>query len=138
MQPMSPLEPASTSSGSTANGSVWRGFLAGLFPLGPLAIIIVVALALAALARQLTAGQGFATQQWTALLVIALGLMGAATAYVVFSVRAFRRAREWQQSGIRARANGALAGLVVVAVIVALPVLLAIVMPQHPAPNLAP
>lgn len=37
-----------------------------------------------------------------------------------------------------AEANGALWGLVVVALVVLLPVLLAIVLPQHPAPNLAP
>jgi hypothetical protein len=99
---------------------------------------VVGALALAALARQLTAGQGFAAQQLAAVLVIVLGLLGSAASYIIFSVRTLRQVKAWQQVGQTAQANGALWGLVVVALVVVLPLLLAIFIPQHPAPNLAP
>jgi hypothetical protein len=123
---------------ASSRGRLGQGFVSGLVPLGPLALIVIVALALAALARQLTAGQGFATQQWAAGLVIVLGLLGGAASYLVFSVRALRQVKCWQQAGQTTQATGALWGLVVVALVVLLPLLLAILIPQHPAPNLAP
>lgn len=136
MQAMNPIQPSS--SDSAPRGGVWRGVIAGLVPLAPVVLIIVVALGLSALARQVTAGLGFAAQQWAAVIIIALGLIGAAIAYVVFCRRALRAVRRWQEAGAAAQANGALWGLVVVALIVLLPLLLAFFMPQHPAPNLAP
>jgi hypothetical protein len=119
-------------------GSLGGGFAAGLVPLGPVAAIVIVAAALAALARRVAAGQGFSAQQLAAGLVLVLGLLGAAASYALFGVRAVRRVRQWQQAGQAARANGALWGLVAVALVLLLPILLAIFVPQHPAPNLAP
>jgi hypothetical protein len=119
-------------------GSAARGFASGLLPLVPVAVIVVVALALAALARQLTAGQGFYTEQWAAGIIIVLGLLGSAASYIVSSVRAMSRVRHWQETGQMSQATGALWGLVVVTLVILLPVLLAILIPQHPAPNLAP
>jgi hypothetical protein len=110
----------------------------GITPLGPVALAVLLAVLLAALARQLTAGQGFFAQQWAAGIVVVLGLVGAAVSYVVFSVRALRQVRRWQQAGQSAPANAALWGLVITALVVLLPLILAIVIPQHPAPNLAP
>jgi hypothetical protein len=100
-------------------------------------VIVVVALALAAIARQLTAGQGFYTQQWAAGIIIVLGLLGSAASYIVSCVRAMSRVRRWQETGQTSQASGALWGLVVVTLVIVLPVLLAIFIPQHPAPNLA-
>jgi hypothetical protein len=112
--------------------------ISSLVPLAFVVPIISVALALAALARQLTAGQGFSTQQWAAVIVIALGLLAAAASYIISCVRTLQHIKLWQQLGQATQANGALWGLVVVALIVLLPVLLAVFIPQHPAPNLAP
>ena len=120
------------------SGNSVRGFAYGLIPLLPVAVIVVVALALAALARQLTASQGFYTQQWAAGIIIVLGLLGSAASYIVSCVRAMSQVRRWQAAGQTSQASGALWGLVVVTLVVLLPVLLAIFIPQHPAPNLAP
>ncbi len=129
----SPTSPATaTGPEASARGSLGRGFVAGLVPLGPVALIVVVALGLSALARQVTTGQG------AAIVIVVLGLLGAAAAYVVCCVRALRQVSRWQQAGQSALASGALWGLVVVALVVLLPLLLAIFIPQHPAPNLAP
>jgi hypothetical protein len=114
-----------------------RGFLLGLSPLAPLAIIVLLTTVLTAVARQLTAGAGFNTQQWVAVILVALGLILAIVAVVVFSRRAFRTIKRWQGAGMLQEANAALLGLVVVALVLVLPVLLAILAPQHPAPNLA-
>jgi hypothetical protein len=129
-----------TAGGSTlpGRGNAARGFASGLLPLVPVTVIVVVALALAALARQLTAGQGFYTQQWAAVIIIVLGLLGSAASYIVSCVRAMSQVRRWQETGQTSQASGALWGLVVVTLLVLLPVLLAILIPQHPAPNLAP
>lgn len=136
MDPKHSIE--SSPSGAAERENVWRGVLAGVLPLAPIAVIVVVALGLATLARQLTAGQGYSTQQLVSLLFVGLGLLGAAAAYVIFCRRALRQIRRWQEAGAAAQANGALCGLVVVALVVLLPLLLAIFMPQQPAPNLAP
>jgi hypothetical protein len=135
----SPTSPV-TAGGSTVpgRGNAACGFASGLFPLVPVTVIVVVALALAALARQLTAGQGFYTQQWAAVIIIVLGLLGSAASYIVSCARAVSQVRRWQETGQTSRASGALWGLVVVTLLVLLPVLLAILIPQHPAPNLAP
>jgi hypothetical protein len=119
-------------------GNSARGFASGLLPLLPVAVIVVVALALAALARQLTAGQGFYTQQWAAGIIVVLGLLGSAVSYTVSRVRAMSQVRRWQAAGQTSQATGALWGLLVVTLVILLPVLLAIFIPQHPAPNLAP
>jgi len=119
-------------------GNAARGFTSGLLPLLPVAVIVVVALALAALARQLTAGQGFYTQQWAAGIIVVLGLLGSAVSYTVSCVRAMSQVRRWQAAGKTSQATGALWGLLVVTLVILLPVLLAIFIPQHPAPNLAP
>ena len=135
----SPTPPAiATISAAPTRGNAVRGFASSLVPLAFVAVIVLVALALAALARQLTAGQGFYTQQWAAVIVIAGGLLATAASYIVTCVQALRRVKLWQQAGQTAQASGALWGLVVVALIVLLPLLLAIAIPQHPAPTLAP
>lgn len=121
-----------------SRGGVSRGFAAGLAPLGPTALIVALAVALAELARRFTAGQGFGAQQTAAIVVVIAGLLGGTTAFVVYCVRALRRVKGWQQAGQTAQAGAALWGLAVVALVALLPLLLAIVIPQHPAPNLAP
>lgn len=135
----SPMQSTTTTdAGAPSGGSAMSGFVSAVLPLGLIAVIVVVALALAALARALTAGQGFYTEQWASGIIIVLGLLGSAATYTVSGVQSLRRVKGWQQAGQIARANGALWGLVVVALVVLVPLLLAILIPQQPAPNLAP
>jgi hypothetical protein len=117
---------------------VVQAFLVGLSPLLPLAIIVLLTTGLTSVARQLTAGAGFYTQQWVAVILVVLGLLLGIASVIVFSRRAFRAIKGWQYSGRLSQANAALVGLVVVALVLVLPVVLAILAPQHPAPNLAP
>lgn len=138
MQPSSTSSSASVGPDTASRDSIWRGFVSGLFPLAPLAVVLFAALALAALARPLTSGLGFGAQQLIAIVIVGLGLLGAAVSYVVFCRRALRRVKGWQQVGWTSQANGALWGLVVVALLMLLPLLLAVIIPQSPAPNLAP
>jgi hypothetical protein len=121
---------------STTVLEIVLAFLLGLSPLAPLAIIGLLTTVLTTLARQLTESAGFYTQQWVAVILVALGLILAIAAVIVFSVHAFRTVRRWQQAGMFQDANAALFGLVVVSLVLVLPVVLAILAPQHPAPNL--
>ena len=111
-----------------------RGALVGLVPLGLLALIIAVALALAVLARQLTAASGFFAQQQAALITLIAGFVLALVVYVVAIVLTTRRIAAWQENGIAVQAHAALWSLGITALIVILPFLLAILLPQHPAP----
>ncbi len=115
-----------------------RGFVYGLGPLVPLIVTVVLTIAVAFLARQITAPAGFYTQQWVDVIVVILGLLSSAAFLIIFSLRALRQIKKWQQVGLGAQASAALWGLVVVALVVLLPLVLAIAIPQHPAPNLAP
>ena len=111
-----------------------QGALRGLVPLGLLLVLVVIALALAALMRQSFAGSGFFAQQQAAVITLAVGLAVAIVAYGVAIFFTLRRVATWQQTGAVAQARAALWALGITAFIVVLPVLLAIVLPQHPAP----
>jgi hypothetical protein len=134
MQRQASSSPKSSASARLTAGALRGGLATGLLPLAPLAGITILALALAAPARQLLAGQGFFAQQQAAVIVITLGLAAAAASYTVLCVRALRRVREWQQTGEAAQAAQALWALGGTALVVLLPLLLAILLPQHPAP----
>ena len=114
--------------------SVWRGVLVGLMPLGLLAGIVVITLLVTVLARQLAAGSGFYVQQQTALLALIVGLALAIVVYAASCWRVLRHVKSWQQEGTTTLANAALWALTTTALIVILPVLLALLLPQHPAP----
>ena len=111
-----------------------RGALLGLVPLVLLVLIIAIALALAALVRQLFAASGFFAQQQAAIIILVAGFVLALVVYVIAIVLTTRRIASWQQNGIAARARAALWSLGITALIVILPFLVAILLPQHPAP----
>ena len=111
---------------------VWRGLLVGLIPLGLLAAIVGITVLLTALARQIFEASGFFAQQQAALIVLIVGLLLAIAVFVVAVRRVLRRVATWQQSGVKASAT--LWALGATALIVLLPVLLALLLPQHPAP----
>ena len=114
--------------------SGWRGVLVGLIPLGLLAGIVVITLLVTALVRQLVAGSGFFAQQQSALIALIIGLVIAIVVFAIAGWRVLRRVKIWQRDGTTRQANAALWVLTVTALIIVLPVLLAIVLPQHPAP----
>jgi len=113
---------------------VWRGALVGLIPLGLLTGIVAITLLFTALARQLVAGSGFFVQQQTALVALIVGLVLAIGVYTLAIWRVLRRVKIWQRDGTTTQANAALWVITATALIMVVPVLLALLLPQHPAP----
>lgn len=119
-----------TASTPPQGGTVLRGILTGLVPL----ILFVVLGALAVLAttliRTLTNGEAFLAQEPVLVGTLGVGLLLAFVAWVVGCVWALRRARAWGQIP---QATATLWTLGASAIVLLLPVLLAILSPQHPA-----
>lgn len=113
---------------------VGRGLLVGLIPLGLLAAVVGMTIPLTALARQLYEGAGFFAQQQAAVIVLSVGLLLAIAVFAVTIWRVLRRVAAWQQSGAMMQAHAALWALSATALLVVLPVVLAVLLPQHPAP----
>lgn len=124
--------PAQTPSAFT--GSVWRGMLISLILLGLLIVMVTFTVLLTALARLLFASSGFFVQQEAAMIVLIAGLALAVAVYVVALWRTLRDVRIWQQEGKRAQALSALWGLGATTLVVVVPILLALLLPQHPFP----
>ncbi len=119
---------------SELTSSAWRGALIGLVPLGLLIGIVVVSLLLTALAHQIFAASGFFAQQQASVIVLIVGLVLAVAVYAVATWRVLRRVGIWQQERAAIQARAALWVLAVTALVVVVPVLLALLLPQHPAP----
>lgn len=111
-----------------------RGVLVGLIPLGLLADALALTLAGAALARLLFAGAGFFAQQQAAVIVLIAGLMLAIAVFGLAVWLVLRRVARWQQGEATTRASALLWTLSATALVIVLPVLLALLLPQHPAP----
>ena len=126
-------DPAQTSSLQN-EGSVLSGVLIGLIPLGLLLLIVAVTVMLTALARQLVASSGFFVQQKASVIVLIVGLVVALVVYIIAIVRTLRSVTTWQRVGAAAQARAVLLALGCTALIVLLPVVLAIMVPQSPAP----
>lgn len=112
----------------------FRGALVGLIPLGLLAGVVVLTLVITVLARQLVAASGFFAQQQAALITLIAGLVVAIVVYAVALWSRLRRVTAWQHDGEQAQASAALWALGATALVVIVPVLLALLLPQHPAP----
>jgi hypothetical protein len=112
----------------------WRGFGRGLVPLALLATGIAMTLALTLAARALTTGLGFALSQWIAPGILIVGLVATGAAYGVALARTFRRWRAQLRDERSADGAGMLWALVVTSVMVAAPLVVAALVPQHPAP----
>ena len=113
-------------------GGIWRGILNGVIPLALLLVVVVVTLLLTGLTRPPIATSGFFTQQRVSLIILLAGLVLAVVIYIVALVLTLRRVASWHPASAQARA--ALLTLGATALIIVLPVLLAIVLPQSPAP----
>lgn len=113
----------------------WRhGALVASVPLAVLAVSMGLGVAVTALLRSWTAGLGFFTEQTVTLTGLAVAGGVGASAYGFACRWVLRRIRAWQLADRRQPATAALAGLCLTALIVALPVLILIMLPQHPAP----
>ncbi len=109
-----------------------RGVLEGAIPLAAALVWVALTLAVLAIARQLTAGLGFATQQTTAMIIAFAGLVLAALSFAVSSVIVLRQVSAWQRLGGARQATGALWTLAAVALVVVAPVILVNVIPRYP------
>jgi uncharacterized membrane protein len=118
----------------SSENNTWRGILIGFIPLALFVIIVAIALAFTALMRQFFAPSGFFVEQQAVLISLVTGLVIGLVIFVVAIVLSLRRVTAWQKIGARKSANAALWALGITALVVFLPVLLAIVLPQSPAP----
>jgi uncharacterized membrane protein len=116
------------------NGSALRGIVTGLIPLGLLLLVVAITVVLTALARKLVASAGFFAQQQASVIVLIAGLVVALVVYIIAIVRTMRNITSWQRSGAVGQAHAVLLALGCTALVVLLPLVLAIVLPQHPAP----
>lgn len=124
---------ASTSA-SPARDSFWRALLIGLLPLLLLAGISGITFTLVAFMRQLLLPAGFLEQQRVDLMILISGLVLAISAYSISAWRIWRRLTTWQTAGLERRVRVVLWTLLVTALVVLLPVIVAVLLPQHPAP----
>jgi MFS family permease len=122
---------------STQRASVNANALAigiGLFPLGILIGIGAVTLGSATLSRLIIGNAHFFTQQTTSLIILLAGFGVGIGGYFAAIAQVLRRVAAWHNAGETRRATAALWTLVATALVVLAPVILAIVLPQHPAP----
>lgn len=115
-------------------GSALHGVLVGLIPLGFLAGIVLIAITATALARELTAGDGFYVQQQAALITLIVGLILAVVVFAIACWRVLHQVALWQKAGVVMQAAATLWTLGFTALVIISPILLALVLPQHPAP----
>jgi hypothetical protein len=106
----------------------------GLVPLALLAAILLVGVAVITGARLVLAPQGFDLEQQVVVILAAVSLLVAAAVYAVTCVRTLRQVRTLEGAGNQTGARGMLWGLLLSALVVLVPIIVAALVPQHPAP----
>lgn len=123
---------------------VWRGILTGLVPLACLVVLGALTVLATILVRMQTTGEAFLSQQALLVNLFGIGLLVAIVVWTVAWIWVLRRARAVEKQASIAPADGGQACLMrqalstrwtlaASAFIVLLPVIVAIVFPQHPA-----
>ncbi len=79
-------------------------------------------------------GAGFFVQQQVAVSILIAGFIATIVLYTLAANRTLRQVASWQRSSLQVRSRFALWALGFTALVVMLPVLLALLLPQHPAP----
>ncbi len=130
----SKLRGSQQQAGWPASNKAVRGALVGLIPLGLLLVAVLVVLALATFAHTLIRTAGFFVEQQVAVSILVAGFLATLIVYIIATVRTLRQVAAWQQDNLAVCARIALWALGSTALVVALPVLLAFFLPQHPAP----
>ncbi len=110
----------------------WHGTLVGLIPLELLIGITIVTLLIMALVHQLITE--FTLQQQTNLIILAVGFALAIVTYTIAVFLTLRRAAAWEKDGLEAREHAALKALGVTTLIILLPLVVLVILPQRPAP----
>ncbi len=113
-------------------GEILYGILSGLVPLLFLGGLTVVSIILTALVRQSFSAEGFFVWQHDALIALLTCLLLTVLIYVTSLVIVLRQVTMWQRDGLAARCTATLWTLIGTACIVLLPIVLAVVLPQHP------
>lgn len=107
--------------------SLVTGISAGLIPLEVLFIAIVLTLALTSMVLLLTTSLAFYVREQVMMVLAVSGLVVTVAAYGIGCIAAMRRIKRWQQTGMSNEARGALWTLAATALLVLLPLLLAVV-----------
>jgi hypothetical protein len=127
------MDVRSTVSAPSRGGALTRGILTGLAPVALLAAVGALAVLATTLARTVTAGEPFLTQQPLLVSTFGIGLFVAFGAWIAGCVWALGRARTWGRTGAPLAAAATFWALSASALVTVLPVLLAVLIPQHPA-----
>ncbi len=114
--------------------SVGHAVWTGLAPAALVALTVAMGAAVTALARVIASPSGFLIWQWVAVAVWGVSLLIAAIVYIVSARLALRNAAAWQRMGLTTPSTIAYGALVVSALLMLLPMILGVTLPQHPAP----
>jgi len=76
----------------------------------------------------------FTLQQQTNLIILAVGFALAIVTYTIAVFLTLRRAAAWEKDGLEAREHAALKALGVTTLIILLPLVVLVILPQRPAP----
>jgi hypothetical protein len=114
---------------SRAGSGIWAGALPLLLAL----VVFFLAEGITIVARIALLSAGFLFWRGITDGTIAVGLVVAAIVYVVFAVRALRQATAWQRGGAPQQAAATYWTLLIAALVLLIPVIVALALPQHPA-----
>lgn len=123
--------------GTDGMDGIVRGVWAGGMPLALALIVVGLAAGGAALARALigpAGADGFLAWQGATIAIWGAGLVLAAIVYGVSVARALRWAARWRGAGLARQAEAVYWSLLVIALLLLTPVIVALALPQHPAP----
>jgi len=137
-QPVSDTTPVSQAQRTRPQASTTRevlhGVLVGLVPLLLLAILIIATITLTTIVRQFASNAGFFVWQRDSLITLIIGMGVAILVYVIAIVLVLQTTARWITSQLSTRSASALWTLALTAIIVLLPVIIGVVLPQSPAP----
>ena len=140
-QPVSPVPHAAQVSPSQQTRpyastirEVLHGVCTGFIPLLLLSILVVATILLTAFVRQSVSSAGFFAWERDALITLITGMVLSVIVYIIALLLVLRTTARWVQSRLTTRSTAALWTLALTAVIVLLPVIIAVLLPQSPAP----
>lgn len=132
MQPATIPQPI-TADLPRATHTFWRGFWIGLIPFGLFVATIGLTIGLAILARLVSVPAGFLVWRWIIEGIWVAGLVIAAALFLYAALRVLRAAQGWQQARLQSQASGIFWALGISTLLVLLPLLMAVILPQQPA-----
>lgn len=107
-----------------------QGVLVGLVPLALLIIGVAITVLLSAIVLSLLGEIEFVTRQTIMLGIVIVGLLASAVVYAIACARVLRRVKQWQRMGMVRIATAALWVMAASAIVVLLPVLIAVALPS--------